>query len=96
MVRVTADLRVCATGEEHARPIGMRGRRRGRRWSGKGAGSEHGERMHGTVRIRWEKGDEETLVGVTGLDEREGNAAWSHMRVWMEDEDSDHTSGGWG
>ena len=63
---------------------------------GKGEWSEHGERMEGTVLIRWEKGYEEKLVVVTDLGEKEGNVAWYQMRFWIEDEYKDHKSGGWG
>src|SRR5260370_18928568 len=74
----------------------QRVKRRGRGWKGKGEWSEHGEQMSGTVLMRWEKGYEEKLVVVTDLDEKEANAAWYQMRFWIEDEDKDHKSGGWG
>jgi Transposase DDE domain len=96
MLRVKEDLSFRATGEENFSPMGMQVKRRGRGWSGKGEWSEHGERMQGTVLIRWEKGYEEKLVVVTDLDEKEGNAAWYQMRFWIEDEYKDHKSGGWG
>jgi len=35
-------------------------------------------------------------VVVTDLNEKEANAAWYQMRFWIEDEDKDHKSGGWG
>ena len=76
--------------------MGMRVQRRGRGWRGVGEWSEHGERMEGTVLMRWEKGYEEKLVVVTDLEEKEGNAAWYQMRFWIEDEYKDHKSGGWG
>jgi hypothetical protein len=96
MLRVKEDLSFRATGEENFSPMGMQVKRRGRGWSGKGEWSEHGERMQGTVLLRWEKGYEEKLVVVTDLDEKEGNAAWYQMRFWIEDEYKDHKSGGWG
>lgn len=96
MLRVNEELSFRATGEETFSPMGMRVKRRGRGWSGKGQWSEHGERMEGTVLIRWEKGYEEKLVVVTDLDEKEANAAWYQMRFWIEDEYKDHKSGGWG
>jgi hypothetical protein len=96
MLRVKEDLSFRTKGEENFSPMGMRVRRRGRGWSGKGEWSEHGERMEGTVLIRWEKGYEEKLVIVTDLDEKEANAAWYQMRFWIEDEYKDHKSGGWG
>jgi len=95
-LRVKEDLSFRTDGEEQFSPMGMRVRRRGRGWSGKGEWSEHGERMQGTVLIRWEKGYEEKLVVVTDLDEKEANAAWYQMRFWIEDEYKDHKSGGWG
>jgi DDE family transposase len=96
MLRVKEDLSFRAQGEEHFSPMGMRVQRRGRGWRGEGEWSEHGERMEGTVLMRWEKGYEEKLVVVTDLEEKEGNAAWYQMRFWIEDEYKDHKSGGWG
>src|SRR6266705_3082191 len=96
MLRVKEDLSFQESNEEIFSPMGMRVKRRGRGWKGKGQWSEHGERMQGTVLIRWEKGYEEKLVVVTDLDEKEANAAWYQMRFWIEDEYKDHKSGGWG
>jgi Transposase DDE domain len=96
MLRVKEDLSFRATAEETFSPMGLRVKRRGRGWSGKGEWSEHGERMEGTVIIRWEKGYAEKLVVVTDLNEKEANAAWYQMRFWIEDEYKDHKSGGWG
>lgn len=96
MLRVKEDLSFQAKGEESFSPMGTRVKRRGRGWSGKGEWSEHGERMEGTVLMRWEKGYAEKLVVVTDLDEKEANAAWYQMRFWIEDEYKDHKSGGWG
>jgi Transposase DDE domain len=96
MLRVNEELSFRAEGEENFSPMGQRVKRRGRGWKGKGEWSEHGERMSGTVLIRWEKGYAEKLVVVTDLDEKEANAAWYQMRFWIEDEYKDHKSGGWG
>lgn len=96
MLRVKEDLSFRTDGEEQFSPMGQRVKRRGRGWSGKGEWSETGERMQGTVLIRWEKGYCEKLVVVTDLDEKEANAAWYQMRFWIEDEYKDHKSGGWG
>lgn len=96
MLRVKEDLSFRTAEEESFNPMGERVKRRGRSWSGKGEWSEHGERMEGTVLIRWEKGYEEKLVVVTDLDEKEATAAWYQMRFWIEDEYKDHKSGGWG
>lgn len=96
MLRVNEELSFREAGEESFSPMGMRLKRRGRGWSGKGEWSEYGERMQGTVLIRWEKGYEEKIVVVTDLSEKEANAAWYQMRFWIEDEYKDHKSGGWG
>lgn len=96
MLRVQEDLSFRQEGQESFSPMGERVKRRGRGWSGKGEWSETGERMEGTVLIRWEKGYEEKLVVVTDLDEKGANAAWYQMRFWIEDEYKDHKSGGWG
>ncbi len=55
MLRVKEDLSFRGKGEENFSPMGLRVKRRGRGWSGKGEWSEHGERMQGTVVMRWEK-----------------------------------------
>jgi hypothetical protein len=96
MLRVNESLSFRAAGEEQFHPMGERVQRRGRGWRGKGEWSEQGERMEGTVLIRWEKGYEEQLAVVTDLEEQESNAAWYQMRFWIEDEYKDHKSGGWG
>lgn len=96
LLRVKEDLSFRTAGEEKFNPMGTRVKRRGRGWKGKGEWSEHGERMQGTVLMRWEKGYEEKLVVVTDLDEKEANAAWYQMRFWIEDEYKDHKSAGWG
>jgi len=56
MLRVKEDLSFRESNEESFSPMGQRVKRRGRGWRGKGEWSEHGERMEGTVLIRWEKG----------------------------------------
>jgi Transposase DDE domain len=96
MLRVKEDLSFRESREETFSPMGLRVKRRGRGWSGTGEWSETGERMEGTVLIRWEKGYAEKLVVVTDLSEKEANAAWYQMRFWIEDEYKDHKSGGWG
>ena len=96
MLRVKEDLSFRESSEETFGPMGQRVKRRGRGWKGKGEWSEHGERMSGTVVMRWEKGYSEKLVVVTDLDEKEASAAWYQMRFWIEDEYKDHKSGGWG
>lgn len=72
MLRVKEDLSFKAQGEENFAPIGMRVQRRGRGWRGVGEWSEHGERMEGTLLIRWEKGYEEKLAVVTGMPRKRG------------------------
>lgn len=96
VLRVKESLSFREQTEETFSPMSLRVKRRGRGWSGKGEWSEDGERMRGTVLIRWEKGYEEKLVVVTDLNEKEGNVAWYQMRFWIEDEYKDHKSGGWG
>lgn len=96
LLRVNEELSFREAGEENFSPMGQRVKRRGRGWKGTGEWSEHGERMSGTVVMRWEKGYEEKLVVVTDLSEKEAHAAWYQMRFWIEDEYKDHKSGGWG
>ena len=67
MLRVKEELSFRVQGEENFSSIGMRVKLRGRGWRGKGEWSEHGERMEGTVLIRWERGYEEKLVVVTEM-----------------------------
>lgn len=96
MLRVNETLSFCAKGESSFAAIGTRVRRQGRGWKGQGEWSEEGERMAGTLLIRWEKGYEEQLAVVTDLPEQEAEAAWYQMRFWIEGEYKDHKSGGWG
>ena len=81
-------------GEEHFGPVGQRVNRAGRGWKGQGEWSEQGERMQGTVVIRWERGYEKKWVLVTDLEPRAAQAAWYQMRFWIEDEYKDHKRGG--
>jgi len=92
LLRVKEDLSFRESSQESFSPMGQRVKRHGRGWKGKGEWSEHGERMQGTVLIRWEKGYEEKLVVVTDLSEKEADAAWYQMRFWIEDEYKDHKS----
>ncbi len=96
LLRVKEGLRIRATGEREFGTVGMRVQRRGRSWKGQGEWSEQGERMEGTLLVRWEKGYAEKLAVVTDLEEKEAEAAWYQMRFWIEDEYKDHKSGGWG
>ena len=95
-LRVKENLHFRAAGEAGFSPIGKRVQRRGRGWKGKGQWSEQGERMEGTLLVRWEKGYEEKLAVVTDLEPEEAEVAWYQMRFWIEDEYKDHKSGGWG
>lgn len=56
LLRVKEDLRFRPVGEQDVHPLGTLVGRRGREWKGVGEWSEHGERMQGTLVIRWEKG----------------------------------------
>jgi hypothetical protein len=64
-LRVKEGLSFRARGEQEFAPIGSKVRRRGRGWEGRGEWSEHGERMEGTLLVRWEKGYAEKLAVVT-------------------------------
>jgi hypothetical protein len=94
MPRVKDNLSFRATGEANFQPLGQRVLRRGRGWSGEGEWSEQGERMEGTLLMRWEKGYEEKLAVVTDLPPEHANVAWYQMRFWIEDEYKDHKRGG--
>jgi ribulose kinase len=48
------------------------------------------------VLVGWEKGSQEARAVVTDLSGEEVERAWDRMRVWLEDEDTDHTRGCWG
>lgn len=96
MLRVNETLSFRAKGESSFAAIATRVRREGRGWKGRGEWSEEGERMEGTLLVRWEKGYEEQLAVVTDLPEKEAEAAWYQMRFWIEGEYKDHKSGGWG
>ncbi len=96
MLRVNETLSFCAKGESSFAAIATRVRRQGRGWKGQGEWSEEGERVAGTLLVRWEKGYEEQLAVVTDLSPKEAEAAWYQMRFWIEGEYKDHKSGGWG
>jgi len=81
MLRVKESLSFRMPKEENFSPMGLRVQRHGRGWAGRGEWSEHGERMEGTVLVRWEKGYEEKMAVVTDLSEKEGNVAWYQMRL---------------
>ncbi len=92
--RVKENLRFRGEDEHEFRPMGQRVNRHGRGWSGAGEWSEQGERMTGTLLVRWEKGYEEKLAVVTDLPPAQAQVAWYQMRFWIEDEYKDHKRGG--
>ena len=73
--------------------IGGRVKRTGREWKGRGEWSEKGDRMHGTVLVRWEEGYEEAICVVSDLPHDQAKTAWSQMRFWIEDEYKDGKRG---
>jgi len=95
LMRVNESMGFQAEGETAFRPIGERVKRRGRGWSGRGAWSEQGERMCGTLLVRWEQGYEEQLAVVTDQREEEVEASWYQMRFWTEAGFKDQKRGGW-
>src|SRR5216684_2569041 len=78
--------------------FGQRGKKRmpsiaGREWKGRGEWSEKGDRMHGTVLVRWEEGYEEAICVVSDLPQDQAKTAWYQMRFWIEDEYKDGKRG---
>jgi hypothetical protein len=96
LLRVSLQMGFRAKGEADFVAIGKQVQRRGRGWKGKGAWSEKGARLQGTLLVRWEKGYKEAMAVVTDLPEEEVEIAWYLMRFWIEDEYKDHKRGGWG
>jgi len=92
-LRVKQKLSFRAEGEKIFGGIGERVRRTGRGWKGRGEWSEKGERMQGTVFVRWEKGYEEPICVVSDWPAEQGQAAWYQMRFWIEDEYKDGKRG---
>jgi hypothetical protein len=92
-LRVKKDLSFRAEGEEAFGTIGGRVKRTGREWKGRGEWSEKGERMRGTVLVRWEQGYEEPIGVVSDLPPEKAKTAWYQMRFWIEDEYKDGKRG---
>ncbi len=92
-LRVKKDLSFRAQGEEAFGTIGGRVKRTGREWKGTGEWSEKGDRMGGTVLVRWEQGYEEAICVVSDLPAEEARTAWYQMRFWIEDEYKDGKRG---
>lgn len=92
-LRVKKDLSFRAQGEEAFGTIGGRVKRTGREWKGSGEWSEKGERMGGTVLVRWEQGYEEAICVVSDLSPENARTAWYQMRFWIEDEYKDGKRG---
>jgi hypothetical protein len=95
MMRVNEMMGFRAEGEEIFRPIGERVSRRGRGWTGAGEWSEQGERVRGTLMVRWEAGYEEKLAVVTDETGEDAEVAFYQMRFWTEDGFKDQKRGGW-
>ncbi len=93
MLRVKKDPSFRADGEEVFGTIGGRVKRTGREWKGRGEWSEKGERMQGTVLVRWEQGYEEAICVVSDLSPEKARTAWYQMRFWIEDEYKDGKRG---
>ncbi len=92
-LRVKKDLSFRAQGEEAFGTIGGRVKRTGREWKGTGEWSEKGDRMGGTVLVRWEQGYEEAICVVSDLPAEKARTAWYQMRFWIEDEYKDGKRG---
>lgn len=88
-VRVTKGLGIRAAGED----VGERVTRPGREGKGQGAGREKGDRMEGTVLVRWEQGEEEPIGVVSDRDPKQATTAWEHRRLWIECDCKDGTRG---
>ena len=92
-LRVKKALSFRAEGQQAFGAIGKRVQRTGREWKGKGEWSEKGERMQGTVFVRWEQGYEEPICAVSDLPTTEAKTAWYQLRFWIEDEYKDGKRG---
>jgi hypothetical protein len=92
-LRVKKALSFRAQGEEAFGSIGGRVKRAGREWKGRGEWSEKGDRMQGTVLVRWEAGYEEAICVVSDLPPEKARTAWYQMRFWIEDEYKDGKRG---
>src|SRR2546421_2882041 len=92
-LRVKKALSFRAEGQQAFGAIGKRVKRTGREWKGKAEWSEKGERMQGTVLVRWEQGYEEPICAVSDLPATEAKTAWYQLRFWIEDEYKDGKRG---
>lgn len=75
-LRVKKGLGFRGEGQEVFGQVGERVKRPGREWKGTGAWSERGDRMEGTLLVRWEEGEEEPIGVVTDLEPRQAKTAW--------------------
>jgi hypothetical protein len=91
--RVKKGLGFRAQGEAVFGQVGERVKRPGQEWKGQGAWNEQGERLEGTLVVRWEQGEEEPIAGVTDLAPNESRTAWYQLRFWIECEDKDGKRG---
>lgn len=92
-LRVKQALSFRGEGQQAFGAIGKQVKRMGREWKGKGEWSEKGERMQGTVFVRWEQGYEEPICAVSDLPATEAKTAWYQLRFWIEDEYKDGKRG---
>jgi hypothetical protein len=82
-----------AQRETAFRKVGERVKRPGQEWKGKGEWSEQGERMEGTLVVRWEEGYEEPICVVTDLAPAKAKTACYQLRFWIECDDKDGKRG---
>lgn len=92
-LRVKKGLSFRAEGADILSTVAKRVQKPGREWKGKGSGSEKGDRMEGTLLVRWEPGYEEPICVVSDLDPRQAKAAWYQLRFWIECDDQDGKRG---
>jgi hypothetical protein len=92
-LRVRQEYSFRPRGESTFREVGSCLKRPGRGWSSEGEWSESGERMRGTLLMRWEKGYAEAIGVVTDLLPNQARAAWYQMRFWIENEYKDRKKG---
>lgn len=92
-LRVKKGLMFRAQGETAFRKVGERVKRTSQEWKGKGAWSEQGDRVEGTLLARWEEGYEEPICVVTDLEPGQAKTAWYQLRFWIECDDKDGKRG---
>lgn len=93
LLRVKKGLGFRVQGEEVFGKVGERVKRPGREGKGQGVWSEQGDRMEGTLLVRWEEGYEEPIAVVTDLAPSQAQTAWYQLRFWIECDDKDGKRG---